>query len=50
MRNCLTSGRRAGYANFHLTLTKSLSILLLNMARDLSRRLRRLDEVFAARH
>jgi CRP-like cAMP-binding protein len=26
------------------------SILLLNIARDLSRRLRRMDEVFAARH
>ena len=26
------------------------SILILNLARDLSRRLRRLDEVFAARH
>jgi CRP-like cAMP-binding protein len=29
---------------------KQHSILLLNIARDLSRRLRRLDEVFAARH
>jgi hypothetical protein len=26
------------------------SILILNLARDLSRRLRRLDEAFAARH
>jgi CRP-like cAMP-binding protein len=30
-------------------LPRQHSILLLNMARDLSRRLRRLDEVFAAR-
>jgi CRP-like cAMP-binding protein len=29
---------------------KQYSILLLNIARDLSRRLRHLDEVFAARH
>ena len=31
-------------------MPKQHSILLLNIARDLSRRLRQLDEVFAARH
>ena len=31
-------------------MPKQHSILLLNMARELSRRLRQLDEVFAARH
>lgn len=32
------------------TMPDQYSILLLNIARDLSRRIRRLDEVFAARH
>ncbi len=31
-------------------MPKQHSILLLNIARDLSRRLRKLDELFAARH
>jgi len=31
-------------------MPKQHSILILNLARDLSRRLRHLDEVFAARH
>jgi hypothetical protein len=31
-------------------MPKQHSILLLNIARDLSRRLRHLDAVFAARH
>jgi CRP-like cAMP-binding protein len=39
-------------AFYHLyqKLPKQHSVLLLNIARDLSRRLRRLDEIFAARH
>jgi CRP/FNR family transcriptional regulator, cyclic AMP receptor protein len=39
-------------AFYHLyqKMPKQHSILLLNIARDLSRRLRHLDEVFAARH
>ena len=32
------------------TLPKQYGVLLLNIARDLSRRIRRLDEIFAARH
>jgi CRP/FNR family transcriptional regulator, cyclic AMP receptor protein len=37
---------------FHLyeTMPRQYSILVLNIARDLSRRLRRLDERFAAKH
>ena len=37
---------------FHLyeNLPRQYSILLLNIARDLSRRLRRVDEVFASKH
>jgi CRP-like cAMP-binding protein len=37
---------------YHLyeTMPRQHSILLLNIARDLSRRLRHLDEVFAAKH
>ena len=31
-------------------MPKQYGILLLNIARDLSRRIRRLDEIFAARH
>lgn len=39
-------------AFYHLyqTMPAQYSILVLNIARDLSRRLRHLDEVFAARH
>jgi CRP/FNR family cyclic AMP-dependent transcriptional regulator len=42
----------ASIAFYHLyeKMPRQHSILILNMARDLSRRLRRLDEVFAARH
>jgi len=42
----------ASSAFYHLyrRMPKQHSILLLNLARDLSRRLRHLDEVFAARH
>jgi CRP-like cAMP-binding protein len=42
----------ASSAFYHLyqKMPAQHSILLLNMARDLSRRLRHLDEVFAARH
>ena len=41
----------ASTAFYHLfeKMPKQHSILLLNLARDLSRRLRHLDEVFAAR-
>ena len=44
--------RVSSSAFYHLyeKLPKQHSILLLNIARDLSRRLRHLDEVFAARH
>ena len=42
----------AAPAFYHLyqRIPRQYGILLLNMARDLSRRLRHLDEVFAARH
>jgi len=42
----------ASSAFYHLyqKMPAQHSILILNMARDLSRRLRHLDEVFAARH
>ena len=42
----------AAMAFYHLyqKMPAQHSILILNMARDLSRRLRRLDEVFAAKH
>ena len=42
----------ASFAFYHLyqKMAAQHSILLLNIARDLSRRLRRLDEAFAARH
>jgi len=42
----------AASAFYHLyqKMPKQHSILILNIARDLSRRLRHLDEVFAARH
>jgi CRP-like cAMP-binding protein len=42
----------ASSAFYHLyqKMPKQHSILILNIARDLSRRLRHLDEVFAARH
>jgi len=42
----------ASSAFYHLyqEMPKQHSILLLNIARDLSRRLRHLDAVFAARH
>jgi len=42
----------AAPAFYHLyqKMPKQYGILLLNIARDLSRRLRHLDEVFAARH
>ncbi len=42
----------ASRAFYHLyqKMPKQHCILLLNIARDLSRRLRHLDEVFAARH
>jgi len=48
----VTVVRIASPAFYHLyqRIPKQHSILLLNMARDLSRRLRRLDEIFAARH
>jgi CRP/FNR family cyclic AMP-dependent transcriptional regulator len=44
--------RVSSSAFYHLyeKLPRQHSILLLNIARDLSRRLRHLDEVFAARH
>ena len=42
----------AASAFYHLyqKMPQQHSILMLNIARDLSRRLRRLDEVFSARH
>jgi len=42
----------ASSAFYHLyqNMPGQYSILILNIARDLSRRLRHLDEVFAARH
>jgi CRP-like cAMP-binding protein len=38
------------FHNLYLGLPAQHSILLLNIARDLSRRIRRLDEIFAGRH
>lgn len=38
------------FLHLYETQPKDYSILLLNIARDLSRRIRHLDEVFAARH
>ncbi|MBI4662167.1 MAG: cyclic nucleotide-binding domain-containing protein [Verrucomicrobia bacterium] len=38
------------FYHLHQRLPDQFSLLLLNVARDLSRRLRRLDEIFAARH
>jgi CRP-like cAMP-binding protein len=38
------------FHHLYKTLPSQYGILLLNIARDLSRRLRRLDEMFAARH
>lgn len=38
------------FLHLYNTLPGQYGILVLNLARDLSRRLRRLDEVFAARH
>ncbi len=38
------------FHHLYQKMPKQHSILLLNIARDLSRRLRHLDEVFAARH
>jgi CRP-like cAMP-binding protein len=48
----VTVVRVASSAFYHLyqRMPKQHSILLLNIARDLSRRLRHLDEVFAGRH
>jgi len=42
----------ASIAFYHLyeKMPKQHSVLILNIARDLSRRLRHLDEIFAARH
>jgi CRP/FNR family transcriptional regulator, cyclic AMP receptor protein len=40
----------AAFYHLYQKMPKQHSILLLNIARDLSRRLRHLDEVFAARH
>ncbi len=40
----------SGFYHLYNTLPAQHSILILNIARDLSRRLRHLDEVFAARH
>ena len=39
-----------GFCHLHEKLPDQFSLLVLNLARDLSRRLRRLDEIFAARH
>ena len=38
------------FYHLHQELPDQFSLLVLNVARDLSRRLRRLDEIFAARH
>jgi CRP/FNR family transcriptional regulator, cyclic AMP receptor protein len=38
------------FHHLYKAMPAQYSILLLNIARDLSRRLRRLDEMFAARH
>lgn len=38
------------FYHLHQEMPDQFSILVLNIARDLSRRLRRLDEIFAARH
>jgi len=44
---CLSS---LTFLHLYDTMPKQYGLLLLNMARDLSRRIRRLDERFAARH
>jgi len=38
------------FYHLHQQLPEQFCLLVLNIARDLSRRLRRLDEIFAARH
>lgn len=38
------------FYHLHLEMPDQFCLLVLNIARDLSRRLRRLDEIFAARH
>jgi len=40
----------SAFYHLYLKMPAQHSVLLLNIARDLSRRLRHLDEVFAARH
>jgi CRP-like cAMP-binding protein len=40
----------SAFHHLYQKMPKQHSILLLNIARDLSRRLRHLDELFAARH
>jgi hypothetical protein len=42
--------RESSLAQLYQKMPAQHSILILNIARDLSRRLRHLDEVFAARH
>ncbi len=39
-----------GFHHLYQRMPAQYSILILNIARDLSRRLRKLDEAFAARH
>ena len=38
------------FHHLYQDMPRQYSILVLNIARDLSRRLRHLDELFAARH
>jgi CRP/FNR family cyclic AMP-dependent transcriptional regulator len=38
------------YYHLYRTMPDQFGLLILNLARDLSRRIRRLDEVFASRH
>jgi CRP-like cAMP-binding protein len=46
----LYSWSSMAFLKLYNTEPKAYAILVLNMARDLSRRLRKLDNIFAARH
>jgi CRP/FNR family transcriptional regulator, cyclic AMP receptor protein len=46
----IVSVSSSAFYHLYQKMPKQHSVLLLNIARDLSRRLRHLDEVFAARH
>jgi CRP/FNR family transcriptional regulator, cyclic AMP receptor protein len=49
-RTTVASVASSAFYHLYQKMPEQHSILLLNIARDLSRRLRHLDEVFAARH